>query len=139
MYYFIGIKGTGMAALAVMLHDLGKDVCGSDLSKHFFTEDELVKRNIPIYDFIYFYKSDYLELEMSSLFDFYQSKFFYNNEEYLLFLALISLPEKIKFSRHHLKDCTETYKLIRYVSKTRDFILKENEKYQEENEDKFKE
>ena len=51
MYYFIGIKGTGMAALAVMLHDLGKDVCGSDLSKHFFTEDELVKRNIPIYDF----------------------------------------------------------------------------------------
>ncbi|MBS7354101.1 MAG: hypothetical protein KIG23_04935, partial [Erysipelotrichaceae bacterium] len=29
MYYFIGIKGTGMAALAVMLHDLGKDVCGS--------------------------------------------------------------------------------------------------------------
>ena len=25
MYYFIGIKGTGMAALAVMLHDLGKD------------------------------------------------------------------------------------------------------------------
>ena len=51
MYYFIGIKGTGMAALATMLYDLGKEVCGSDLKKHFFTEDELVKRNIPNYEF----------------------------------------------------------------------------------------
>ncbi|MBO7698901.1 MAG: UDP-N-acetylmuramate--L-alanine ligase [Erysipelotrichaceae bacterium] len=51
MYYFIGIKGTGMASLAVMLHDLGNDVCGSDQQKHFFTEDELVKRNITILPF----------------------------------------------------------------------------------------
>ena len=51
MYYFIGIKGTGMASLATMLYDLGNEVCGSDLEKHFFTEDELVKRNIKIYPF----------------------------------------------------------------------------------------
>lgn len=51
MYYFIGIKGTGMASLATMLYDLGFDVCGSDLDKHFFTEDELVKRDIPIFSF----------------------------------------------------------------------------------------
>lgn len=51
MYYFIGIKGTGMASLAVMLYELGYEVCGSDLEKHFFTEDELVKRNIKIYPF----------------------------------------------------------------------------------------
>ena len=51
MYYFIGIKGTGMASLAVMMHELGYEVCGSDLEKHFFTEDELVKRNIRIYPF----------------------------------------------------------------------------------------
>lgn len=51
MYYFIGIKGTGMASLATMLYDLGNDVCGSDLEKHFFTEDELVKRNIAIFPF----------------------------------------------------------------------------------------
>ncbi|MBR2595761.1 MAG: UDP-N-acetylmuramate--alanine ligase, partial [Solobacterium sp.] len=50
-YFFIGIKGTGMAALACMLHDLGHHVTGSDLDKHFFTEEELHKRNIPIYDF----------------------------------------------------------------------------------------
>lgn len=51
MYYFIGIKGTGMASLAVMLHDLGYEVCGSDQPKHFFTEDELVARGIRIFDF----------------------------------------------------------------------------------------
>lgn len=51
MYYFIGIKGTGMASLATILYDLGEEVCGSDLEKHFFTEDELVKRGIKIFPF----------------------------------------------------------------------------------------
>lgn len=51
MYYFIGIKGTGMASLATMLYDLGYEVCGSDLEKHFFTENELLKRNIKIFPF----------------------------------------------------------------------------------------
>ncbi len=50
-YYFIGIKGTGMSSLACMLSDLGHQVSGSDLSKHFFTEEGLRARNIPILDF----------------------------------------------------------------------------------------
>ena len=37
MVFFIGIKGTGMAALACILNDLGMEVSGSDLTKHFFT------------------------------------------------------------------------------------------------------
>ena len=48
MYHFIGIKGSGMASLAVILYDLGYDVNGSDIEKHFFTEEELIKRNIVI-------------------------------------------------------------------------------------------
>lgn len=51
MIYFIGIKGAGMASLACMLHDIGYQVSGSDIDKHIFTEDELHKRNIPIYPF----------------------------------------------------------------------------------------
>lgn len=51
MYYFIGIKGSGMASLACMLSDIGKQVSGSDITKHIFTEDQLVARNIPIYQF----------------------------------------------------------------------------------------
>ena len=51
MYFFIGIKGTGMASLASILHDMGYEVSGSDIERHFFTEEQLVKRNIPIYPF----------------------------------------------------------------------------------------
>ena len=49
MYYFIGIKGTGMSALAVILKQLDNTVSGSDVDKHFFTEEELIKNNIPFY------------------------------------------------------------------------------------------
>ncbi len=48
MYYLIGIKGSGMSALAAILFDLGYDVKGSDVEKHFFTEEGLIKRNIEI-------------------------------------------------------------------------------------------
>ena len=51
MYFFIGIKGTGMASLATILYDMGYEVSGSDIERHFFTEEQLVKRNIPIYPF----------------------------------------------------------------------------------------
>ena len=48
MYYFIGIKGTGMSSLACILQDIGYQVMGSDVDKHFFTEAGLIKRNIKI-------------------------------------------------------------------------------------------
>ena len=44
MYYLIGIKGTGMSALACFLHDLGYEVKGSDVERHFFTEKGLNER-----------------------------------------------------------------------------------------------
>ncbi len=51
MIYFIGIKGTGMSALACILHDLGYEVMGSDLERHFFTEEPLINRGIKIIPF----------------------------------------------------------------------------------------
>ena len=51
MYHFIGIKGTGMSSLAVMMKQLGYSVKGSDIAKHFFTEEELIKKDlIPLTD-----------------------------------------------------------------------------------------
>ncbi|MGN1275800.1 MAG: UDP-N-acetylmuramate--L-alanine ligase [Floccifex sp.] len=50
-YHFIGIKGTGMAALACILHDQHKEVNGSDIEKYIFTQDGLVDRNIPFTSF----------------------------------------------------------------------------------------
>ena len=48
MYHFIGIKGAGMSSLAVIMKNLGYEVQGSDVDKHYFTEAELIKNNIPI-------------------------------------------------------------------------------------------
>ncbi|MGL4662689.1 MAG: UDP-N-acetylmuramate--L-alanine ligase [Culicoidibacterales bacterium] len=50
-YYFIGIKGAGMSALALMLHDTGNSVSGSDVTTHYFTQDKLDERNIALYTF----------------------------------------------------------------------------------------
>ncbi len=50
-YYFVGIKGTGMSALAQILKELGYDVEGSDKPNHFFTQDALENAGIKIYDF----------------------------------------------------------------------------------------
>ena len=61
MYFFIGIKGTGMSSLAVILKQLGNDVAGSDVDKHFFTESELIKNNIPFYS----YNKDNIKKNMS--------------------------------------------------------------------------
>lgn len=48
MYHFIGIKGAGMSSLANIMHDLGYEVKGSDIEKHFFTEIGLNQRNIQV-------------------------------------------------------------------------------------------
>ncbi len=49
--HFIGIKGTGMASLAKIMLNLGYSVQGSDIPRHFFTEDSLRELQIPILPF----------------------------------------------------------------------------------------
>ena len=51
MYHFIGIKGSGMSALAQIMKELGYSVQGSDVEKYFFTEDGLHKLDIPVLPF----------------------------------------------------------------------------------------
>ncbi len=49
-YYLMGIKGTGMSALAQILYDLGNEVVGYDDIKYYkFTEEGLRERKIQIY------------------------------------------------------------------------------------------
>src|SRR5690625_6802313 len=50
-YHFIGIKGTGMSALAHILYDAGENVQGSDVDQYFFTEEALHQKKIPILPF----------------------------------------------------------------------------------------
>ncbi|WJY27941.1 MULTISPECIES: UDP-N-acetylmuramate--L-alanine ligase [Sporosarcina] len=50
-YHFTGIKGSGMSSLAQILHDASNDVQGSDVEKHFFTEEPLHARGITVLPF----------------------------------------------------------------------------------------
>lgn len=50
-YHFIGIKGAGMSALALMLHQMGHQVQGSDVEKYYFTQRGLEQAGIPILPF----------------------------------------------------------------------------------------
>ena len=51
IYHFVGIKGSGMSALAQILHDTGYEVQGSDYDKYFFTQKSLEDSNIKILPF----------------------------------------------------------------------------------------
>jgi len=51
MYYFIGIKGSGMASLALILKDCGEAVSGSDIEKYIFTQKKLEEHQIPFFAF----------------------------------------------------------------------------------------
>ncbi|MCL2676725.1 MAG: UDP-N-acetylmuramate--L-alanine ligase [Streptococcaceae bacterium] len=50
-YHFIGIKGSGMSALALMLHQMGKKVQGSDSTDFYFTQLGLERAGIKVLPF----------------------------------------------------------------------------------------
>ncbi|SDO13849.1 UDP-N-acetylmuramate--L-alanine ligase [Alkalicoccus daliensis] len=50
-YHFIGIKGSGMSALAQILSDMNHTVQGSDVEKQFFTQKPLEEKGIPLLPF----------------------------------------------------------------------------------------
>ncbi|WP_043934075.1 UDP-N-acetylmuramate--L-alanine ligase [Bacillus sp. EB01] len=51
IYHFVGIKGSGMSALAQVLHDMNYEVQGSDVEKRFFTQQALEESGIKILPF----------------------------------------------------------------------------------------
>jgi UDP-N-acetylmuramate--alanine ligase len=48
--YFVGIKGTGVCALAELMHNSGMRVSGSDIGEVFYTDAILQERGIPYYE-----------------------------------------------------------------------------------------
>jgi len=48
--YFVGIKGTGVCALAELVHNSGIKVSGSDISEKFYTDEILQELKIPYYE-----------------------------------------------------------------------------------------
>lgn len=50
-YYFIGIKGSGMSSLAMLMKDKGYEVKGSDVEEYIFTEEELKLKGVSVLTF----------------------------------------------------------------------------------------
>lgn len=50
-YFFIGIKGSGMSALALVVRDIGYEVAGSDIDQYTFTQKDLEAAGIPVFSF----------------------------------------------------------------------------------------
>ena len=96
------------------------------------------KRGNPIYDFLYFYKKEYNNLEMNYLFSLYQDKYSFYPEEKMLFESLISIPEKISFQKTNYINTINAKSIIDYVDKTNEFLLKYNKKNEHTNHEEFK-
>ncbi len=85
--------------------------------------------NTPIYDFINFYKKHYQELDMDNLYQTYQHRFKFTKEEELLFFIELIIPNKLKFSDNNFNNCRMVYEFNNYLDISREFILKQEEKY----------
>jgi len=92
--------------------------------KPYFISWDNSKIDIPIYDLIKIYKSHYLEYDFVDMLKIYLNKYPLNKEEMTLFLALISIPDKIKYTNSEYKTVLEVRRIIDYVYKTKD-LLKE--------------
>ncbi|MBQ8131627.1 MAG: hypothetical protein IJ193_03970 [Bacilli bacterium] len=80
----------------------------------------------PVMDLVKFYKSEYQQLEFSSLYDFYQSKYPYQKEEKDLFFCFINIPERLEFGKNHLENTIRCNYFVDYIKKTIEFTLEEN-------------
>ena len=47
LYHFVGIKGSGMSSLALVLHQKGYNVQGSDVEEYFFTPVSYTHLTLP--------------------------------------------------------------------------------------------
>lgn len=103
----------------------------------YFINWDKSKKDLVIFDFLNFYKNEYHSLEMTSLFDIYQSKYKFSIDELLLFQSLISIPDKLTFSKTNYINTLEVKNVIVYIDKTRDFLSKYNEKNQKTDNEEF--
>ena len=111
----------------VLLHqNLSTKILKQEANNYYLTSWDNYKKDLVIYDFLNLYKNEYKTLELTSLFELYNSKYQLNKSELLLLLSKLTLIEKITFNKQELENTINTKYLIDYVNKTLDFISKYN-------------
>ncbi len=90
--------------------------------KDYFISWDHSKIDSPVLDLVTFYQREYFDLDFDGLFQIYQSKFPWNEHEKKLFFILISLPQKISFTKSEFENCHELRKCLDYLYKTEELI-----------------
>ncbi len=83
---------------------------------------EKSKVDSPVLDFVHFYQAEYFDLDFETLFQKYQEKYPWNEEEKKLFFILISLPFFPQLENDEMKNCEVMRNLFDYVFKTEQLI-----------------
>lgn len=91
------------------------------------------RKDIPIYDFLHFFRKEYEDLDMTSLFNIYKHKYPFTEEERLLFFSLLAMPIKLELGNNTYNKYSEVYHFIIYLNRSREFLSKQDEHYQKTN------
>ncbi|MGN1357895.1 MAG: hypothetical protein ACI4WU_00865 [Bacilli bacterium] len=78
--------------------------------------------DMPLNDLVSLYKKHYLDFEFSDLFKIYLSKYPLSESEMMLFLTIISIPDKIPNNDSEYMRVLSIRRIIDYVYKTADLV-----------------
>ena len=98
-----------------------------------------MKKDLLSLDLISYYRRDGLFFDMISFFDLYQAKIHFDFSELSFFFSKVLIPNRLELSNSSYLDTIRIRREIDYLRKVRDFYLEENKKYQETDQEKFKE
>ena len=118
------------------------NVCLSNFrvgEKKYFLNLLNMKKDLLSLDLISFYRMDGLSFDMISLFDLYQAKIPFDSSELSFFFSKVLIPDRLELSNSSYLDTIKIRREIDYLRRVREFYLEENKKYQETNQEKFKE
>ena len=77
---------------------------------------------MPLNDLVSLYKKHYLDFEFSDLLKIYLSKYPLSESEMILFLTIISIPDKIPNNDSEYMRVLSIRRIIDYVYKTADLV-----------------
>lgn len=84
------------------------------------------KYDMPIYDFINFYKKEFNEVDFTTLLDIYKSNVDLTKEELYLMYTNLLIPSKITFDNSDIKNIYDLTYQVLYLNKTNYLILKDD-------------
>ena len=84
------------------------------------------KIDMPIYDLISLYQKHYLDFDFTELLQIYLSKYPLTDEEMLLFLTIVSIPNKIINNNSEYKTVINIRRQLDYIYKTSSLVKEYN-------------